>query len=92
MTDQGRSALAERLPLAPMIGAAIRRLGKPNNVSWERDAAAILGEHGLFIADASKHEPVIRTDDDGWTHLACICGFDRPKSDESYFDHLLGAP
>ena len=36
------AAIAEALQQTPMVGAAIRRLGKPNSVAWERDAAAIL--------------------------------------------------
>ncbi len=33
--------LARALRAGPMIAAAIRRLGKPNDVAWERDADAI---------------------------------------------------
>jgi hypothetical protein len=42
MTDPRTAALAEALKGTPMCGMTMRRIGRPNDVAWERDAAAIL--------------------------------------------------
>ena len=78
MTDQGRSALAERLdephifedPLGPEAADDL--------------AAAILGEHGLFIADASKHEPAVKWNDRAHIQIVCSCG----ASPQLHANHL----
>ena len=73
MTDRGAKALTER----------------PYRYEFERfvflsstEAKAILGTTGLFIVDATKHEPLVFAGG----HLGCLCDDYRPGV--SYFDHI----
>ena len=88
MTDQGRSALAERLVPYDVYEFEIDPHGMM--IQAPELAAAILGEHGLFIADASKHEPGVENSEVGYV-LVCLCGWEY-QGGESYFDHIVGAP
>ena len=100
MTDQGRSALEARLHATDEYCEHFD-VGPNGERPWnqcEHRAAAILGEHGLFIADASKHEPQIENDYGDCT-LSCSCGWSSGgqighghTESGSYFDHIVGAP
>ena len=79
---QGARALAERLLATDTDGLSL--------VTYRKHAAAILGEHGLFIADRTKHEPYDL--DSTGQFLLCKCGHETKVLVESYFDHLNGAP
>jgi hypothetical protein len=48
------AALAEALKQTPMCGTTMRRIGRPNEASWERDAATILA---VLPPDWCGHEP-----------------------------------
>jgi hypothetical protein len=77
-TDRGAKALTER-PHPRGFGTYLT-IG---------EAERILGTTGLFIADVTKHEPVLGAAQYG---IQCRCGWatsDHPG--ESYFDHI-GAP
>jgi hypothetical protein len=77
VSDRGAKALAER---TLKVGA--RAYAGP--YLSDRQATAILGEHGLFIRDASGHEPTVIPG----PVRACSCGWVNPQTGESYFDHL----
>ena len=83
MSDRGAGVLAERL--LDLFG------DRGDLVKATRDharvAKRILGEHGLFIADVSNHEPII-----WWAGPSpvggCSCGWIRSLAGDSFFDHL----
>ncbi|HLY15243.1 MAG TPA: hypothetical protein VKR24_12910 [Candidatus Limnocylindrales bacterium] len=86
MSDRGATALAVRLN-----GKEIPKLGH----DLVPLAEAILGASGLFIADVTKHEPMIvldREDDDHVVEpmIRCTCGWRQVQ--DSYFDHLVSRP
>lgn len=77
-TTRGAQALAKRLKL---------RFGNvyPDGATFESDAAAILGPHGVYIEDAREHEPqdAMRS----LPTIRCSCGH-LVGVGESFYDHI----
>jgi hypothetical protein len=82
VSDRGAKALVERIDSFWHTDAG---------VSFEAEAAHILGTTGLFIPDVSKHAVGVTWSDNARTdvRVICFCGWDAKDSqDQSYFDHL----
>ena len=94
MTDQGRSALAARLHSHTYHWGDTLPETEGHRAIHEENAAAILGEHGLFIADASKHEAEGALNAALQPFVTCSCGWNAygKLPDRLFLDHILGAP
>jgi len=76
--DHGAAALAERLEASPTFHGLTLRYGRFNGAWWDRFAAEVLGEHGVFLPDDREptwhHSPDAPPD-----HFCEDCDFQRAE-------------
>jgi hypothetical protein len=88
MTDNGLSALAAALRRFP-VPETMEELKAATERTYESDAAAILGEHGVFLPDGLPEYVAFGHVEHGYTCGVCSWGrADQPRSLADYVEHM----